>query len=147
VSREFDPTSDYPLGARRPELATTPSGLPQAEVTLEALRAGSLDADDLRATADTIRRQAAVALAAGRRPLAENLLRAAELVGVPAETVLEIYTALRPRRAAAPELEAWAVRLEGEFGAPRTAAFVREALAVYERRGLLAADERSAAQV
>ena len=39
------------------------------------------------------------------------------------------------------------MRLEGEFAAPRTAAFVREALAVYERRGLLAADERSAAQV
>ena len=29
----------------------------------------------------------------------------------------------------------------------QSAAFVREALAVYERRGLLAADERSAAQV
>jgi propanediol dehydratase small subunit len=39
-----------------------------------------------------------------------------------------------PRRATAPELEALAERLETEFGAPRTAAFVREALEVYRVR-------------
>jgi propanediol dehydratase small subunit len=144
---EFDPTRDYPLGRRRPDLVTTPSGLHQNDVTLEALRARKVDGDDVRATAETIERQAAVALAAGRRPLAENLLRAAELASVPAETVLEIYTALRPRRATAAELEAWAERLEREFEAPRTAAFVREAAAVYAQRGLLAVDERSPAQV
>jgi propanediol dehydratase small subunit len=144
---EFDPTRDYPLGRRRPDLVKTPSGLPQNDVTLEALRAGEVDADDVRATAETIERQAAVALAAGRKPLAENLLRAAELASVPAETVLEIYTALRPRRATAAELRAWAERLERELDAPRTAAFVREAVAVYAQRGLLAVDERSPAQV
>ena len=116
-------------------------------MTLDALRAGSLGADDIRATAETIRRQAAVALAAGRKPLAENLIRAAELASVPAEIVLEIYTALRPRRATGDELEAWAERLERDFDAPRTAAFVREARTVYERRGLLAVDERSPAQI
>jgi propanediol dehydratase small subunit len=146
-SVEFDPARDYPLGARRPDLVRTPSGLPQADVTLAALRAGSLDADDIRATGETIRRQAAVALEAGRKPLADNLLRAAELAAVPAETVLEIYTALRPRRATAAELDHWAERLEHELDAPRTAAFVREALAVYEQRGLLAVDERSPAQI
>ena len=144
---EFDPVRDYPLGARRPELATTPSGLRQSDVTLEVVRAGSLHPDDVRATAATIRRQAAVALAAGRKPLAENLIRAAELAAVPAETVLELYTALRPRRATAADLAAWAERLERELGAPQTAAFVREALAVYENRGLLASGERSTAQV
>lgn len=144
---DFDPARDYPLGRRRPDLVTTPSGLRQDEVTVEALRAGSLDADDIRATADTIRRQAAVALAAGRPSLAENLERAAELAAVPAATVLDIYTALRPRRATAAELEAWAERLERDFSAPQTAAFVREALAVYGERGLLAIDERSAAKI
>ena len=144
---EFDPTRDYPLGTRRPELVTTPSGLRQDDVTLDALRTGRLDPDDVRATADTIRRQAAVALAAGRTQLAENLMRAAELVTVPAETVLDAYTALRPHRSTAAELEALAERLEHDFAAPRTAAFVREALAVYGQRGFLAVDERSAAQV
>ena len=144
---EFDPARDYPLGLRRPELATTPSGLRQTDVTLAALREGRLDPDDVRATADTIRRQAAVALASGRPQLAENLMRAAELATVPAETVLDAYTALRPRRSTAAELEALAERLERDFAAPRTAAFVREALTVYAQRGFLAVDERSPAQV
>ncbi|HEY2220405.1 MAG TPA: diol dehydratase small subunit [Gaiellaceae bacterium] len=144
---EFDPTRDYPLGARRPELVTTPSGLHQSDVTLESLRAGALDPDDIRATAETIRRQAAVALAAGRAQLAENLMRAAELAVVPSATVLDVYTALRPRRSTARELQDLAARLEHEYAAPRTAAFVREALEAYEQRGLLAADERSAAQI
>jgi propanediol dehydratase small subunit len=61
--------------------------------------------------------------------------------------VLEIYTALRPRRATAAELELWAGRLEDELDAPRTAAFVREARTVYEQRGLLALDERAAAEI
>jgi propanediol dehydratase small subunit len=147
IAVEFDPTRDYPLGTRRPELVTTPSGLHQSDVTLESLRAGSLDPDDIRATAETIRRQAAVALAAGRTQLAENLMRAAELAGVPSATVLDVYTALRPRRSTAGELQELAARLEHEYGAPRTAAFVREALEAYEQRGLLAADERSAAKI
>jgi propanediol dehydratase small subunit len=144
---EFDPTRDYPLGVRRPELVTTPSGLHQSDVTLESLRAGSLDPDDIRATAETIRRQAAVALAAGRTQLAENLMRAAELAAVPSAAVLDVYTALRPRRSSAGELRELAARLEQEYAAPRTAAFVREALEAYRQRGLLAADERSAAKI
>jgi propanediol dehydratase small subunit len=147
IAVEFDPTRDYPLGTRRPELVTTPSGLHQSDVTLEALRAGSLDPDDIRATAETIRRQAAVALAAGRTQLAENLMRAAELAAVPSAAVLDVYTALRPRRSTAGELQELAARLEQEYAAPRTAAFVREALEAYEQRGLLAADERSAAKI
>ena len=70
-----------------------------------------------------------------------NLRRAAELTGVPDEVILEIYTALRPHRSTADELEAWANRLEGEFGAPMNAAFVREAKAVYAERNLLSANE------
>jgi len=135
----FDPASDYPLGTRRPDLVTTPSGIPLADVTLDSLRSGSLDRDDIRATPETLRRQADVARAAGRAPLAENLERAAELASVPAESMLEIYTALRPHRSTAEELEAWAERLEGELAAPAIAAFVREAGAVYAQRGLLRA--------
>ncbi len=50
---------------------------------------------------------------------------------------MEIYTALRPHRSTEDELERWAERLEHEFDAPRTAAFVREAKAVYVERGFL----------
>lgn len=135
----FDPSVDYPLGGR-PDLVTTPGGHALAEVTLDALRSGRVGADELRATPETLRRQSAVALAAGRPQLADNLARAAELANVPAETILEIYTALRPHRSSAEELESWAVRLEAEWDASLTAAFVREAKDVYARRGLLAGE-------
>lgn len=133
----FDPSRDYPLGARRPELVSTPGGVPLAEVTLEAARAGTVGAEEIRATPATLRRQAEVARAAGRAQLAESLERAAELASVPDELLLDVYTALRPGRATAAELEQWAARLE-EHGAGETAAFVREAAAVYAERGLLA---------
>ena len=132
----FDPTVDYPLGSQRPDLVETPSGLALDEVTLEAARAGTLVATDVRATPATLRRQAQVAAAAGRRQLADNLARAAELAGVPDDQLLEVYTALRPRRSTAAELEQWALRLDG-WEAPLTAAFVREAAAAYVDRGLV----------
>jgi propanediol dehydratase small subunit len=135
---EFDPRSDYPLGARRPDLVSTPSGLPFEGLTLEALRAGRIVSSDMRATPETLRRQSEVAETSGRTQLAENLARAAELTAVPDEVVLEIYTALRPHRSTAAELEAWAARLEGEFGAAGSAAFVREAKLAYTERRLLA---------
>jgi len=132
----FDPTSDYPLGTRRPDLVSTPGGIPLAGLTLEALRSGALAADEIRATPETLRMQAAVAFASGRTQLAESLERAAELAAVPDELLLEVYTALRPHRSTAAELEEWASGLEA-LEAAKTAAFVREAAVVYAERGLL----------
>jgi propanediol dehydratase small subunit len=134
-----DVVSGYPLGKKRPEAVTTPSGLPLDNVTVESMRAGRLAWEDLRATPETLRRQAAVAEAVGRKALAENLERAAELAAIPSETILDVYTALRPHRSTEDELEAWAAKLE-EAGAPLSAAFVREAAEVYARRGLLAGE-------
>jgi propanediol dehydratase small subunit len=139
----FDPYSDYPLGSRRPDLVRTPTGLGLEEITLDAVRAGQIGPDDLRATPETLRRQSAVALAAGRTQLADNLARAAELASVPSETILEIYTALRPHRSSAEELEGWAERLENDLEAPLCAAFVRDAAAACAERGLLRADDRA----
>jgi propanediol dehydratase small subunit len=133
---DFDPSRDYPLGRRRPDLVRTPAGTPLAELTLAAAREGAFAADELRATRETLRRQADVARAAGREPLADNLERAAELASVPDGELLEIYTALRPGRSTAAELERWAAVLAG-YGAERTAAFVREAATAYVERGLL----------
>jgi propanediol dehydratase small subunit len=137
----FDPIADYPLGTQRPDLVRTPGGLGLDELTLDALRSGRLDASEMRATGETLELQAQVALAAGRVQLAANLRRAAELTGVPDAVILEIYTALRPHRSTADELESWADRLERDFQAVATAAFVREARVVYEQRNLLLSDE------
>ena len=133
----FDPIRDYPLGTRRPDLVTTPGGVALVDVTLDAIRAGALGGDEIRATPQTLRLQAEVALAAGRTQLADGFERAAELAAVPDELLLDVYTALRPGRATAAELEAWAARLE-TYEASHTAAFVREAAAAYAERKLLA---------
>ena len=135
-SDAFDPQQDYPLGSRRPDLVATPSGMPLDDVTLDAARSGRLVAADVRATSATLRYQAAVARAAGRDPLADNLERAAELASVPDGELLEIYTALRPGRSSVVELDAWATKLE-TYGAQLTAAFVRHATAAYVERGLI----------
>jgi len=136
----FDPVADYPLGQNRPDLVRTPSGLALDQVTLDGMRAGRLASEDLRAIPETLRAQAAVAGAAGRPALAENLERAAELSTLPAGLILEIYTALRPHRSTGGELEEWAARLDSA-GATATAAFLREAADVYAKRGLLARTE------
>jgi propanediol dehydratase small subunit len=134
---ELDPATDYPLGTRRPDLVTTPTGVGLEGVTLPAARAGELVPADVRATAGTLALQAEIARKAGRPQLADGLERASELASVPDAELLEIYTALRPGRSTAEELDAWAARLD-ELGAPRTASFVREAASVYVERGLVA---------
>ncbi len=138
-----DAGADYPLGTERPDAVRTPGGLALDELTLDALRAGRLDAAEMRATAETLHLQAEVAQAAGRTQLAANLDRAAELTALPDELILEIYTALRPHRSTQDVLEQWAERLERDYQAPLTATFVREAKAVYAERGLLSAGERA----
>ena len=123
---------EYPFG--RDGDVRTPGGLRLAELALADER---VTRAELRATPETLRLQADVAARTGRLQLAANLRRAAELASVPEDVVLEIYTALRPRRSTATELEGWACRLD-ETGAPLTASFVREAAEVYAARGLLA---------
>jgi propanediol dehydratase small subunit len=135
---DFDPRADYPLGERRPDLVATPAGTPLAELTLDALLDGRVSGDELRATPETLRRQAEVARAAGRPALADNLVRAAELASVPGDVILELYTALRPHRSTEAELRAWVERLESEYAASATAAFVADAADAYAARGFLA---------
>jgi len=130
----FDAYRDYPLGSQRPDLVTTPGGIRVDELSLHG---EGVQASELRVTSETLRLQAEVADASRRSQLADNLRRAAELAVLPDETILEIYTALRPRRSSASELESWAQRLDS-LGAPLNAAFVRDALRVYAQRGLLA---------
>lgn len=118
---------EYPLSEKMPERLRTPSGLGFQEVTLEAVMAGRVTMADLRVTAEALELQAQVAEEAGRPQLAENLRRAAELVAVPEERILEIYNALRPGRAGREELLRLADELEADYQAPRCAALIREA--------------------
>jgi propanediol dehydratase small subunit len=99
--------------------------------------AGDIEMDDLRITPDALLAQAEIARAAGRPTLAANFERAAEMVKVPQELIMETYELLRPGRAKDKEqLMSAARRLRDEFGAEALAAFLDEAAEVYERRGL-----------
>ena len=93
--------------------------------------------EDLRITPDMLLAQAEIARSAGRPALAANFERAAEMVDVPQQLIMETYELLRPGRAPdRTKLVTAASRLREEFGAERLAAFLEDAVEVYERRGL-----------
>lgn len=129
--------TDYPLSTKRPDLLTTPRGLSFDDLTLDAVMAGTVQAEDLRSTPATLGMQADIAESVDRPALAANLRRAAELTAVPDERVLAIYNAMRPNASTKAELLAIADELESEFNATHTARLVREAADVYERRDVL----------
>jgi len=129
--------ADYPLAEKRPEIVRGKRGKGLDEITLEALLADRVTLEDLRITAAALRQQAEIARAAGRNTLAANFERGAELVDVPQDTIMRIYELLRPGRAESRSaLLAAARELREQYGAKGMAAFVEEAAAVYERRGL-----------
>jgi len=129
-------TSHYPL-ADHPEQISAASGRPLSKIDLAAAISGELSAADLQIDSETLRAQAQIARSSGYGQLAENLERAAELAAVPNEELLKMYGMLRPERSTYAELAGLAERLENEFAAPVTAAFVREAAEVYRERKLL----------
>ncbi|MEO1192744.1 MAG: diol dehydratase small subunit [Pseudomonadota bacterium] len=129
--------ADYPLAEKRPDLVESADGKPLDALTLEALEAGTIGMESLRITPEALRQQAAIARAAGRETLAQNFERGAELVVVPQEVIMQAYELLRPGRA--PDKQSlldMAARLRAEYGAETVAAFLEEAAAVYEARGL-----------
>ena len=128
---------DYPIAEKRPELLEAEGGKAIADLNLEAVESGAVTMEDLRITPLALGLQAEIARDAGRPTLADNFERAAELVEVPQDFIMEVYELLRPGRAPskAPLMDAARV-LREVHGARRMAAFVEEAAEVYERRGL-----------
>lgn len=127
----------YPIGEHEPGRVKTASGRPLSALSVDNVVAGQIPPADLSITAEALCLQAAVARASGRAPLADNFERAAELVAVPQDFILEVYELLRPGRAADKQsLLTAAERLRREFAAVRIAAFVEEAAVQYEQRRL-----------
>ena len=128
--------ADYPLGVKMPEAIKTPTGKPFSSLSYEKVIAGELTSDDMRIAPETLEMQAQVAESVGREAFAGNLRRAAELIAVPDERLLQIYNALRPYRSTKQELLDIAAELDG-YKAAIAAGLVREAAEVYEKRGRL----------
>jgi propanediol dehydratase small subunit len=127
----------YPLSAGPRDAVRAASGKRLSELTLEAVLAGDVTADDMRVAPETLALQADFAEQGGNPQLAENLRRGAELVAFTDDELLRFYEMLRPGRSSGAELDELGATL-AERGAERCAAMVREARAAYVRRGLIA---------
>ncbi len=127
----------YPLIEKYPELIKSRTGKKLSDVTMENIINGNLGINDISISRDTLMLQAKVALQDGKPQLAENFVRAAELIDVPDDEILKMYNSLRPYRSTEEELKEIARKLEEEYNAPICAAFVKETLAVYKKRNIL----------
>ncbi|MDU2066135.1 MAG: diol dehydratase small subunit [Sporomusaceae bacterium] len=134
------PEKDYPLSAKHPDMLKTPTGKKLTDITLESVLNGSVTPEDVRIAPETLRMQAEIADGVGRNQFGDNLRRAAELTAIPDKRILEIYNALRPYRSTKAELFAIADEMETKYNAVMSAALVREAADVYERRNRLRAE-------
>ncbi len=129
--------ANYPLAEKEADKIKTPTGKPFSSLSYEKVLSGELTADDMRISPETLEYQAQVAESVNREAFAGNLRRAAELIPVPDDRLLEIYNALRPYRSTKQELLDIANELDQKYGAKTAAGLVREAAEVYEKRDRL----------
>lgn len=129
--------ADYPLAETRPDQILGKRGTAVDDITLASVQAGQVTMADLQITASALQDQAEIAADAGRATLALNFQRAAELVEVPQDLIMSTYELLRPGRASDKQaLLDQAAQLRDTYGAAAIAAFIEEAAAIYEKRGL-----------
>ncbi|GEK91893.1 diol dehydratase small subunit [Alkalibacterium kapii] len=141
MSEKMKVQQDYPLSQKRPDLLKAPTGKMLEDITLEKVMKGEVDPEDVRISPETLELQAQIADADGRQAISRNFRRAAELIAIPDERLLEIYNALRPYRSTKQELVDIAEELEEKYDAKINGAFIREASEVYEKRNKLKKDE------
>lgn len=134
---KFNPKRDYPLSRKRPDLVRTLSGNSFEAVTLEEVVSQRIGSQEFRIRPETLQMQARIAAAHGRKQLALNLRRAAELTAMSDDDIFKVYDALRPRRSSEEELLAIAKELDKKYQARLNAELVREAAHIYKMRHLL----------
>ena len=129
--------ADYPLAETRSDKIRGQRGKSLDDITLDAVMAGKVTMEDLRITPQALADQAEISRAAKRPTLALNFERAAELVGVPQDFIMNSYEMLRPGRAKSKEqLLDVAKTFRQTYKAERMASFIEKAADTYERRGL-----------
>ncbi len=128
---------DYPLSKNKADIIKSSTGKSLNDFTVDNVMNGSITPEDIRIAPETLEMQAQVAESDGRKPFAQNLRRAAELIAVPDNRILEIYDKLRPYRSTKDELIEIANELEVKYNAKVNAALVREAATLYEKRDRL----------
>lgn len=129
--------ADYPRAETQPEKVIGKRGIPLPDVTLAAVLSDAVTMEDLRITPAALLAQAEIARSAKRNSLALNFERAAELVDVPQDIIMQVYETLRPGRAKSKaELLATADMLRNQYNANLMADFVTEAAKIYDLRNI-----------
>ena len=130
-------SADYPLSENHNDSIFSKNGVKLSDLTLESLLNGSVRDEDIQISAETLKYQSQISHNAGRKPLGYNFERAAEMVNIPNELIMEIYEKLRPGRSKnSDELLSYANLLRNKYRAPLLADFILEAANVYKKRGL-----------
>ncbi|MDO4518702.1 MAG: diol dehydratase small subunit [Eubacteriales bacterium] len=129
--------SQYPLGVHEADLITSKTGKKLSEITIEEIKRGNVNADDIKISSEMLKKQGQVAKEADNPQMEANFERASELVNVPDEVILTMYNKLRPNRSTKKELVMMATELLEKYHAPHCAKLVLEAADIYEKRGIL----------
>ncbi len=129
--------SRYPLGRYEADTIKSKTGKTLDQITLDEVKKGNVTAEDIKISSEMLRRQGEVALEADNPQMKANFDRAAELVNVPDEVILDMYNKLRPNRCTKAELVLMAKELLEKYKAPYCAKLVLEAADIYEKRGIL----------
>lgn len=124
----------YPLPK---DMVKSHTGKKLDSINMESVLDGSVTSEDIKISRETLKLQGEIANEAGKKQLQQNFDRASELTDVEDELILEIYDKLRPNRATKDELLGYADTLEKKYRAFMCADFIRDAVRVYERRGIL----------
>ena len=127
----------YPFGQYEAEHITSRTGKKLSEITLDAVKKGTITADDIKISKEVLHAQGEVSMDAGNAPMKANFDRAAEMVDIPDEVILEMYNKLRPNRSTKFELVTMAQTLLDKYQAKNCARLVMEAVEIYEKRGIL----------
>ena len=127
----------YPLGEYEKERITSKTGKKLTDITLDEVMKDHVSSDDIKISKEMLKAQGQVAKEAGNDPMEKNFERAAELVDVPDDVILQMYDKLRPNRSTKLELVMMAQELLEKYNARNCAKLVMEAAEVYEKRGIL----------
>ena len=127
----------YPLGEYEKDKIASKTGKKLEDITLSEVLKNHISSDDIKISKETLNAQGQIAKEAGSEPMEKNFARAAELVDVPDDVILEMYDKLRPNRSTKLELVTMAKELLEKYNAKNCAKLVLEAAQVYEKRGLL----------
>lgn len=134
--RKYTAQEDYPLYEKHYEDIRTATGKGLKDFTLDAILNGEIQPEDCRISAETLERHAQLEESVGNFQIAAELRRSAEMTRIPDNRIMEIYNALRPRMSNKETLKEIIEELKTNYNAPQCAAFIEDAIKVYEKRNM-----------